>query len=130
MKKLTLALALFGASLFGQTATYTVTIKITDTINPPIVQYNIYRSDGPCLDFNTIWVKRVTLPVKTYTWQDTEVAPGTYCYAATAQWPLNADPAYPPPDNGESAKSNLLQVVPGMTWTLAAPGIAATVVKN
>ena len=73
---------LFAFSLFAQPATRTVTLSWADTVNPVGTTYSIYRAPGLCSGTPTFAKVATGLTAKTY--QDTAVAPGNYCYTATA----------------------------------------------
>jgi hypothetical protein len=62
-------------------AAHSVLIAITDTMNPVGTTYNVYRGAGAC-STNPTLAKIGSTSTKTYT--DASVAPGTYCYVATA----------------------------------------------
>lgn len=73
---------LFALALQGQVTTRTVTLSWADTVNPAGTTYSVYRAPGLCSGTPTFAKIATGLTVKTY--QDTPIAPGTYCYAATA----------------------------------------------
>lgn len=62
-------------------AAHSVVIAITDATNPAGTTYNIYRGAGVCSS-NPSLVKVGSTSTKAFT--DPNLAPGTYCYAATA----------------------------------------------
>jgi hypothetical protein len=88
-----LALALLGVPARAQ-ATHSVKISWTDTTNPAGTTYNVYRASAAC-STNPTLTKLNTAPITTQGYTDSNVAAGTYCYAATAVGP-----------GGESAQSN------------------------
>lgn len=63
-------------------STRTVTLTWQDTTNPAGTTYSVYRAPGVCSGTPTFAKIATGLAVKTY--QDAAIAPGNYCYAATA----------------------------------------------
>lgn len=88
-------LALFLALSSSAQTTHKVVITWSDTANPAGTTYNIYKAAAACSSSPTL-TKLNTAPVATQSYTDANVAPGTYCYAATA---VNTQ-------GDESAKSN------------------------
>lgn len=85
---------LMAVPLLGQTAPKKVVISWTDTTNPAGTTYNVYRASAAC-STNPTLTKLNAAPITTQGYTDSNVAAGTYCYAATAVGP-----------GGESAQSN------------------------
>jgi hypothetical protein len=77
----TLLLFLMAASLWAQN-TRTVTLTWADATNPVGTTYSIYRASGTCNGTPTFTRIASGLTVKTYA--DAGIAPGNYCYVATA----------------------------------------------
>lgn len=77
-----IVMGLFVFSLFAQSTTRTVTLTWADTVNPAGTTYSIYRAPGLCSGTPTFAKIATGLTQKTYA--DTAVAPGNYCYTATA----------------------------------------------
>lgn len=73
---------LFALALQAQPATRTVTLTWADTSNPAGTTYSIYRASGPCSGTPVFSKVATGLTAKTY--QDATLAPGNYCYVATA----------------------------------------------
>jgi len=74
---------LIAASCFAQDATdrKAVSLAWEDARNPTGVSYSVYRSNSVC-SVTSLFVKVASVPAKNY--EDTNVAPGNYCYRVTA----------------------------------------------
>ncbi len=72
---------LFVSTAFAQT-THSVTLTWTDTSNPPVVTYNVYRATGLCSGTPTFSKLASAVTAKTY--MDSTVIPGNWCYQVTA----------------------------------------------
>lgn len=59
----------------------TVSLAWEDARNPTGVSYSVYRSNSVC-SVTSLFVKVASVPAKSY--EDTNVAPGNYCYRVTA----------------------------------------------
>ena len=82
MKALAVSLLiLFTAVMLFAQSGHTVTLTWTASTDNG-VQYNVYRASGVCTNPLPTMTKLGT--VSTLTYQDTGVAPGTYCYYVTA----------------------------------------------
>lgn len=81
---------LAAASTLGA---HSVTLAITDNTNPAGTTYNIYRGSGACSSSLTL-TKIGSTSTKSYT--DANIAPGSYCYAATAVDSLGDESAQSP----------------------------------
>lgn len=60
-----------------------VQLSWTDTLNPPTTQYNVYRASGACAGSPT-FAKLNPAPIAPKTYNDPDLAAGTYCYRVTA----------------------------------------------
>lgn len=78
-----LLLLLAATACFAQ-STRTVTLTWADTVNPAGTTYSVYRASGLCSGTPTFAKIATGLTVKTY--QDAAIAPGNYCYTATASF--------------------------------------------
>lgn len=77
-----LIILLFISITLQAQATRTVTLTWADAANPAVTTYSVYRAPGVCSG-TPVFAKIATgLTAKTY--QDAAVAPGNYCYTATA----------------------------------------------
>lgn len=80
---------LFGSSAFGHSVGLTWTAS-TDAAANPTLTYNAYRLNGACPAVaptsisGSGFTKINTAAVTTTTYSDANIAPGTYCYFATA----------------------------------------------
>lgn len=80
---------LFGSSAFGHSVGLTWTAS-TDAAANPTLAYNVYRLNGACPAVAPTsisasgFTKINTAAVTTTTYSDASVAPGTYCYFASA----------------------------------------------
>lgn len=81
MRYLIAVIAMAG-SLVAQTGR-TVQLAWQDTVNPTATQYNVYRAPSSCAGTPT-FTKLNASPVATRSYNDSGVAPGTYCYRVTA----------------------------------------------
>lgn len=79
----TLLLTLLLALPLPAQTVHSVKVTWTDTANPAGTTYNIYKASAACSSSPTL-TKLNTAPVTTQSYTDANVAPGTYCYAATA----------------------------------------------
>lgn len=73
---------LLALGVLAQTTTRTVTLTWADTANPAGTTYSIYRATGLCSGTPAFAKIATGLTAKTY--QDAALAPGNYCYVATA----------------------------------------------
>lgn len=96
MKKLILFLCI-SVVLFAQSG-HTVTLTWEDTQNPAGTTYSVYRADAPCSGTPTYIKLAEALTVFTY--DDTGVQSGNYCYMTTATF-----------NNLESTQSNTVHVI-------------------
>jgi len=110
LSALALAFLLVLAAPARAQGTHSVKITWTDTTNPSGTTYNVYRASAACSTSPTL-TKLNTTPITTQSYTDANVAPGTYCYAATAV----------STQGDESVKSNLSAA------TIAAPPNAITI---
>ena len=74
---------LLAVSAFAQNGTPPTVVSLAweDARNPTGVSYSVYRSNSLC-SATSLFVKVATVPAKSY--EDTNVAPGNYCYRVTA----------------------------------------------
>ena len=97
MKRLWVLFCFIAFGVSAQGATHSVTLTITDATNPAGTTYNVYRGSGACSSNPTL-AKIGTTATKTYT--DANLAPGSYCYAATAVDSLGDESAKSPTAQG------------------------------
>lgn len=75
-------LSCVGAKAQTTPPTHSVTLAWVDTQNPSGTTYNVYRATGLCSGTPVFSKLATAVPVFTYT--DSTVTPGNYCYQVTA----------------------------------------------
>lgn len=125
MRIILLFVALVSAAV-AQTPSHSITITWTDTSNPATgTTYTIQKAAAPCTPAPTFAVLTSGLTAKTF--QDTAVAPGTYCYQVSAVVSgVSSGPATGTPCTANGCQSPVVPPFPvtGVTITVAQLQIA------